>query len=56
MIYIALEGEQGAKNRIKAMQQRGMLPEGAPFFLCFSPVNLPDPIHPAAIKRTIESV
>ena len=56
VIYIALEGEQGAKNRIKAMQRRGILPEGAPFFLCFSPVNLLDPTHPAAIKRAIESV
>ena len=56
VIYIALEGEQGAKNRIKAMQGRGILPKGAPFFLCFSPVNLLDPTHPEAIKRMIESV
>ncbi len=55
VIYIALEGEQGAKNRIKAMQRRGILPEDAPFFLCFSPVNLLDPTHPETIKRTIES-
>lgn len=54
VIYIALEGEQGAKNRIKAMQLRGILPEGAPFFLCFAPVNLLDPTHPRAITRMIE--
>jgi hypothetical protein len=56
VIYIALEGEQGAKNRIKAMQLCGKLPEGEPFFLCFSPINLLDPDHPDAIKRMIERV
>jgi hypothetical protein len=56
VIYIALEGRTGAMNRIKAMRSRGILPKGAPFFLCFSPVNLLDPTHPEAIKRTIESV
>ena len=56
VLYIALEGRSGAKNRIKAMRQRGILPEGAPFYLCFSPVNLLDPTHPEAIKRMIESV
>ncbi len=56
VIYIALEGEQGAKNRIRAMQLCGKLPKGAPFFLCFSPINLLDSDHPEAIKRMIKSV
>jgi hypothetical protein len=56
VLYIALEGRTGAANRIKAMRLRGILPEGAPFFLCFSPVNLLHPDHPEAIKRMIESV
>jgi hypothetical protein len=56
VLYIALEGRTGAVNRIKAMKARGILPEGAPFFVCFSPVNLLHPDHPEAIKRMIESV
>jgi RecA-family ATPase len=56
VLYIALEGTQGAVNRIKAMKMRGILPEGAPLYVCFSPVNLLDPMHPAAITRLIQSV
>jgi hypothetical protein len=56
VLYVALEGRSGAVKRIKAMKQRGILPEGAPFFLCFSPVNLLDPTHPSALKRMIERV
>lgn len=56
VIYIALEGEQGAKNRIKAMKKKELLPDNAPFYLCFSPVNLLDPTHPEEIKRMIEKV
>jgi hypothetical protein len=56
VIYIALEGHHGARNRIRALQLRGKLPKGAPFFLCFSQVDLLDPTHPEAIKRMIESV
>lgn len=54
VIYIALEGRTGAVNRIKAMRSRGILPKGAPFFLCFSAVNLLHPDHPEAIKRMIK--
>jgi hypothetical protein len=56
VIYIALEGRQGARNRIKAMQKRGILPKDAPFYVCSSPVSLLDPSHPAVIKRLIEAV
>ena len=56
VLYIALEGTQGAVNRIKAMKMRGILPAGAPFFLCFSPVNLLDPTHPAAVVRMIDKI
>ena len=56
VLYIALEGTQGAVNRIKAMKMRGILPDGAPLYVCFSPVNLLDPTHPAAITRMIQSV
>jgi len=56
VVYIALEGQDGARNRIKAMKLRGTLAKGAPFFLCFSPVDLLNPLHPAAIKQLINSV
>jgi hypothetical protein len=56
VIYIALEGEQGAKNRIKAMRSRGKLTADAPFFLCFAPVNLRDPSHPKAVSEMIRKV
>lgn len=56
VLYIALEGRQGAVNRIKAMRRKSILPTGAPFFLRFSPVNLLDPTHPAVISRLIERV
>jgi hypothetical protein len=56
VLYIALEGTQGAKNRIKAMKLRGILPQGAPFFVSSSPVNLLNPNHPAEITRLIQAV
>jgi hypothetical protein len=56
VIYIALEGRQGARNRIEAMQMRGILPKGSPFYVCSSPVSLLDPAHPEAIRRLIASV
>lgn len=56
VLYVALEGTQGAVNRIKAMQLRGILPKGSPFFLCCSSVNLLDPTHPAAVVRMITKI
>ena len=56
VLYVALEGTQGAVNRIKAMRMRGILPEGSPFFLCFSSVNLLDPTHPAELVRMIDEI
>ena len=35
VIYLALEGSTGAKNRIKALKKHGKLPPQAPFYLCF---------------------
>ena len=56
VLYIALEGNQGAVNRVEAMRRRGILPEGSPFYLCFSPVNLLDPTHPGEIVKLINAV
>lgn len=56
VVYVALEGHHGARNRIRALQLTGRLTKESPFFLCFSAVNLLDPDHPAAITRLIENV
>jgi hypothetical protein len=56
VLYIALEGNQGAVNRVEAMRRRGILPEGSPFYLCPSPVNLLDPTHPGEIVKLINAV
>lgn len=56
VLYVALEGTQGAVNRIKAMKLRGILPTGSPFFLCFSSVNLLDPTHPAAVVKMVAEI
>lgn len=54
VIYVALEGMQGAVNRIRAMQIRGILPPEAPLYLCFAPVDLLNPAHPEAVIRMVE--
>ena len=54
VIYVALEGMQGAVNRIQAMQIRGILPPEAPLYLCFAPVDLLNPAHPEAVIRMVE--
>jgi hypothetical protein len=56
VLYVALEGRQGAVNRIKAMKLTGILPEASPFFVCFSPLDLLNPYHPAAISRMVKDV
>lgn len=56
VLYIALEGTQGAKNRLKAMKLRGILPQRAPFFVSSSAVNLLNPTHHAEITRLIQAV
>jgi hypothetical protein len=40
VIYFALEGIHGARNRINALRQSGRLGEGSLFHLCFEPLSL----------------
>jgi hypothetical protein len=40
VIYFALEGIHGARNRINALRHSGRLGEGSPFHLCFEPLSL----------------
>lgn len=56
VLYIALEGRQGAKNRIEAMKHRGILSKGAPLYVCSSQVNLLDPAHGGEVVKMIKSI
>jgi len=54
VVYVALEGSHGARNRIEALRREGRLPDDAPLFLCFAPVSLLDVTHPAKLAESIE--
>jgi hypothetical protein len=56
VVYVALEGAHGAKNRIAALRQSGRLTAGAPFFLIFDPVSLLESGHADRLAQTIASV
>jgi hypothetical protein len=53
VIYVALEGASGVRNRIAALKRSGRLPKGSPFFLCFSPFSL---MEPGAVEKLVASV
>jgi hypothetical protein len=40
VVYCALEGEHGVRNRITAIKQAGKLNEEAPLYLCFAQISL----------------
>lgn len=54
VIYVALEGTLGARNRIEALKRSGKLPKDAPLYLCFAPVTLLDCKHPAKLIASIK--
>ncbi len=56
VVYVALEGEHGAKNRIAALHQSGRLKPGAPFYLVFEQVSLLDPGHADRMATTIAKI
>jgi hypothetical protein len=56
VIYVALEGSRGAKNRIEALKREGKLPKNAPLFLCFAPVSLLQKKHAAKLAATVKHV
>ena len=55
VVYVALEGSTGMKNRIIAMHREGLLPEGAPLFLIFDPVNLLTEGHAARLAESVKT-
>jgi hypothetical protein len=55
VVYVALEGERGLRNRVTALKQSRMLPDGSPLFLCFHPVSLLEVEHPMALAATVKA-
>lgn len=55
VVYVALEGETGMRNRIDAMHREGLLPDVAPFFLIFDPVNLLTEGHAARLAESVKA-
>jgi hypothetical protein len=56
VIYIALEGAHGARNRIAALTQAGRLKTGAPFFLIFEAVSLLEAGHADRLAETVAKI
>lgn len=54
VIYVALEGSHGVKNRIEALTREGKLPDGAPLFLCHAPVSLLNPKHAGKLAASVK--
>jgi len=54
VIYVALEGSHGVRNRIEALRREGKLPDDAPLFLCFAPVSLLDKKHAAKLAASVK--
>lgn len=53
VVYVALEGSSGIKNRVEAMKREGLLPKDAPLFFCFYPVSLLEPGHSARLAESV---
>jgi len=53
VIYVALEGTQGIRNRIEAMKREDILPENAPLYLVFSKVSLLEPGDDLRMAETV---
>ena len=55
VVYVALEGELGIRNRIVALRQSGKLPDGSPLFLCFAAVSLLEPGHAEKLAASVRA-
>jgi hypothetical protein len=54
VVYVALEGSHGTRNRIEALRQENRLPDNAPLFLCFDSVSLLEPGHAPRLAESIK--
>ena len=53
VVYVALEGRNGAINRIVALRKERLLSEDDPFFLIFEQVALLEPGHAEKLARSV---
>ena len=53
VVYVALEGSHGARNRIEALKRAGKLPTGAPLYLCFEAVSLLELGHAGRLAASV---
>ncbi len=56
VVYVALEGAFGVRNRIGALNQAGRLPEDAPLFLCDAPVSPLELRHAARLAESVKNL
>lgn len=56
VVYVALEGGRGARNRLKALRLSGRLAEDAPFYLIFDSFSLLENGHSQRLAETISEV
>lgn len=55
VVYVALEGTGGMRNRIEAMKRQDIIEPGSPFYVCFSPVSLLDATHGPKLAETVKA-
>jgi RecA-family ATPase len=55
VVYVALEGAYGLRNRIKALRKEGKLKKGAPFFVIRDRVSLLEAGHAAKLAETVKA-
>ncbi len=55
VVYVALEGSFGVRNRIEALRRSGRLKNDTPLFLCFAPVSLLEAGHAARLAETVKN-
>ena len=53
VVYVALEGIHGTRNRIQALKQAGRLQPDSPLFLCFAPVSLLERGHAESLAASV---
>lgn len=54
VVYVALEGSLGVRNRIEALKRAGRLDDSIPLFLCFAPVSLLEAGHARKLAESVK--
>lgn len=54
VVYVALEGSFGVRNRIEALKRAGKMDASTPLFLCFAPVSLLEPGNAARLAESVK--